>query len=419
MNKELVEKFYDRLNVGVDFKVINDVVMSDSNILRPVVGHAFEYLVAEVVKNKLGGTIQDEGGDTDVDLIIIDKKGNKHEAQIKTLLSAGTKIGKSFQIALHKTHGKETRPNNLYPMTWPCPYCDHEGEAFPEFLILPHPTKGILIVPKDSIPENESYPHHYADPATFPWDSQWLNRWDLLGFPEFRGKQLERQSVPEQPILNDVCQKVRLTYEELLTIWLKPSNFRMIDMNLKGNLREPALKAFLELNKFATKPPLGKYPKYDLFCGKTRIQIKGTSKSKTNPENNSLGVEVMGSHGNGAIRRYSTDEFDYLGIAIEPSCLNPSLGLDMKNYHFCFIPVDDLPLHYRNGYEWDTTDKIYDVAAFEVIKKDGKVYLKPSTNYSNPPVWTDKNGKKVYRKPVSFRNYKLYEIDYIPFQKNL
>lgn len=418
MNRILIEEFYNRLNVHVDFQIINDIVMSDNNILRPVIGHAFEFIVADVVLNKLGGKIEEEGGDSDVDLIIIDKYNNKHRTQIKTLLSAGTKVGKSFQVCLHKTHGQEKRPNNLYPITWPCPHCPHEGDAFPEFLIIPHPTDGILIIPKKYIPENDTYPHHFADPATFLWNSEWLNRWDLLGFPEFKGNQLERRSIPNQPILDDICQKVKLTYEELLTVWLKPSNFRMIDMNLKGNLREPALNSFLSFNKFSTTPPLGHYPKYDLFCEGIRIQIKGTSKSKTNPNKNTLGVEVMGSHGNGSIRRYSTNDFDYLGIVIEPNCLNPALGLDMKNYHFCFIPVNDLPLHYRNGYEWNTLDKIYDVAAFEIIKNNNKVFLKPSTNYKKPPIWKDENGNIKHRKPVTFRNSNIYEIDYIPFQKN-
>lgn len=416
MNEDLISKFYDRLGIHVSFDIIEEVIMSDNNILRPVVGHAFEYIVAEVIK-KMGGSIIEEGGDTDIDLIIIDKSGNKHTSQIKTLRTDGIKPNISFDVNLHKTHGLEKRPNNLYPMTWPCPLCEHSGEEFPEFLIIPHPSKGILIIPKRFIPENKTYPGHFADPAAFKWDSEWLNRWDLLGFPEFNGMQLERTSIPSQPILNRVCQKVKLTYEELLNVWLKPSNFRMIDMNLKGNLREPALKSFLNKNDYSTKPPIGSYPKYDLLCNDLRIQIKGTSKSKTVPSSNTLGVEVMGSHGNGAIRRYSQSDFDYLGIVIEPKCLNENLGLDMNNYHFCFVPIHDLPLHYRNGYEWDTNDKLYDVASFDVVKMNNKVYLKPSTSYSKPPKWVNSDGSILVRYPVKFRNNNVYELDSIPFKK--
>ena len=84
MNTELINKFYSRLGINVSFDLIEKVVMSDSNILRPVVGHAFEYVVSDAVKNILGGTIIDEGGDTDVDLIIVDKNGKKYTAQVKT-----------------------------------------------------------------------------------------------------------------------------------------------------------------------------------------------------------------------------------------------------------------------------------------------------------------------------------------------
>ena len=418
MNYELINEFYKRLGVIVNFELIDDVIMSDNNILRPVIGHAFEFIIADIIINKLGGKVIDEGGDTDVDLIIVDKAGKKYETQIKTLRNAGIKNGISFDVNLHKTHGIEKRPNNLYPIDWPCPICPHEGTEFPEFLILPHPTDGVLIVPKNKIPENKKFPGHFADPAVFSWNSEWINRWDLLGFPEYKGQQLERKSIPTQPILNKTCQKIKLTYEELLKVWLKPSNFRMIDMNLKGNLREPALEHFLNENGYHTKPPIGNYPKYDLYCNDIRIQIKGTSKSKTFPNNNTLGVEVMGSHGNGAIRRYDTTAFDYLGIVIEPQCLNPSLGLNMEAYHFCFVPINDLPLHYRNGFEWNTTNKLYDVATFNVIKKDGKVFLEPKNAYSNPPKWINEDGTVINRNPVSFRNNNIYEIDKIPFKKS-
>ena len=416
MNEDLINQFYKRLGVFVDFDIIDTLVMKDANILRPVIGHAFEYLIADIVTNILGGKVIDRGGDTDIDLEIVDKQGNSYTTQIKTLRTAGIRPGIQFDINLHKTHGLEQRPNNLYPIIWPCPICNHEGEEFPNFLIIPHPTDGILIIPKNSIPENPSYPGHFADPAVFPWNSEWLNRWDLLGFPEYRGQRLERQNVATQPILNNICQKVKLTYEELLRTWLKPSNFRMIDMNLKGNLREPALESFLNKKGFFTTPPTGAYPKYDLMCKNIKIQIKGTSKSKTNPVNNTLGVEVMGTHGNGAIRRYSVNDFDYLGIVIEPSCLNDHLPLSKDTYHFCLVSVHDLPLHYRNGYEWDTTDKLYDVALFDVIEKDNKVYLKPNNSYRNPPRWVSSDNEIIIRPPVHFNNDNIYPIDEIPFK---
>lgn len=414
MDNELIERFYERLGVRVDFDLIEEVVMSDANILRPVIGHAFEYLVEDIVLNKLGGKVIDAGGDYDVDLIVVDKNEIQHETQIKTLKNSDTKPNKSFAVSLHKTHGLEHRPNSLYPTTWPCPICKHSGGNFPDFLIAPHPQGGIMIIPKHSIPESKTFSGHFADPAVFDWNSPWLNRWDLLGFPEFKGCNLERTSVPEQPILNKICQRVKLTYEELLNLWLKPSNFRMIDMNLKGNLREPALRDFLEKNGLKTTPPTGSYPKYDLCCEDVKIQIKGPSSHKTNPKENLLGVEVMGSHGKGEKRRYTTSDFDYLGIAIEPQCLNANLPLDHESYHFVFIPIEDLPLHYRNGFEWASANRLYDVANFKVVVIEGEVYLKPNSNYRKPPTWKDAKGNLIIREPVHFRNNNMYKLDYIP-----
>lgn len=414
MREDLKTLFFNRLGLKISFDIIDDLVTSDNNILRPIVGHSFEFIVAEIITNKLGGKVEDVGGDSDIDLIIIDKNNNRYTAQIKTLNKSTIKKNRSFGVNLHKTHGLERRPNNLYPTVWPCPTCNHDGDEFPEFLIIPHPNKGVLIIPKSEIPENKSYPGHFADPAIFEWESEWLNRWDLLGFPEYKGLQLEREKIEKQDVLTKVCEIVNLTAEELLLLWLKPENFRMIDMNLRGNLREPAMKKFLEDKNLPTKFPKEKYPKFDLICNNIKIQVKGPSKSLSNPNLMTIGVEVMGSHGKGAIRRYSETDFDYLGIVIDPQYIPEQLGLDLDNYHFCFVPTKDLPLHYRNNYEWETNDKLYDVAKFLFKKIDDKVYLIPNNAYQAPRKFKDDNGNIIERQPVSFRNNSIYEINCIP-----
>jgi hypothetical protein len=412
MDKNLEIDFFNRLGVKVDFKIIDELVMSDNNILRPVLGHAFEFKVEEIIVKSLLGSVLPQGGDTDVDLIIFDREKKKYTAQIKTLNKASIKPGVSFGVNLHKTHGMEKRPNNLFPMRWPCPICSHEGEEFPDFLIIPHPIKGILIIPKNSIPENKSFPGHYADPAIFSWDSIWINRWDLLGFPDFRGSHLERDKVNKQEKLTKVCEAINLTEDEVLSLWLKPENFRMIDMNLRGNLREPALRNKLINLGCNVSNPVGKYPKYDLIVNDYKVQIKGFSKGLADVNNCLYGVEVMGTHGNGQVRRYSESDFDFLAVVIEPSYMNDKFGIDKENYHFFFVPSKDLPLHYRNGFEWTTKDKLYDVAKFKIIKKDNYIEIEPNNSYANPPKFN--SGESIVtRQVVKFRNSKTYLLNSI------
>ena len=380
----IFDDFFKRLGTTIEWSVIDDLVMSDANILRPVVGHAFEILFDEVITKKLHGTIIDQGGDTDIDRIVIDLSNNRHTLQIKTPINATINKGVSFQVNLHKTHGQEKRPQNLYPTHWPCTVCGpngHDGDEFPEFLVVQHPENGVVIVPKSEIPENKKYPGHFADPVTFDWNNKWLNRWDLLGFPAFKGMFLDRRSVPKQKFLPKIANRVALTDQEIVSMWMKPENFRMIDMNLKGNLREPAFTKMLSKLGVIVDKPKHAYPKYDrITTGGIRIQIKGTSKSMTDYEQRKIGSEVMGTHGKGAIRCYSETDFDYFAMVIDPGILPNSGGIKSNEYHFCLIPVKALPLHYKNK-TWATTNKIYPNCKFKISEHKGKLCLIPDNNY--------------------------------------
>jgi len=401
--KNIFDQFFNRLGLVVDWKLIDDLVVSDANILRPIKGHAFEIIFDILAKNYFDINPKSGIGDSDTDRTITNKEGKKITLQIKTCALNTIQKNVRFAISLHKTHGLERRPNNLYPMKWPCPICPHEGEAFPDFLIIQHPRKGILVVPKKEIPESNTYPGHYADPAYFSWNSKWLNRWDLLGFSKFKGKSLERRSVPRQKKLPKLAKIIHLTDEEIVAMWLRPENFRTIDMNLKGNLREPALEKYLKENNIKTKKPDVPYPKYDRkTLNGIKIQIKGPSKAYSKKEENTLGVEVMGTHGKGAIRCYSEKDFDFLGFVIDPQYLNRNLGLNLLYYHFCFIPIEFLPLHYKNKI-WRTKDKIYPICKFVVKKKSDGVYLIPSDNY---------------RVKIKFRNSGPWYLDKIPKELN-
>lgn len=197
-----------RMGSNIDLKKIDELVVSDANILRPVIGHAFEVIFDEVITDVLKGKVLKVGGDSSTDRVVQGKNGEEYTVQIKTLISKGIKNNEHFTVSLHKTHGQEKRPKNLYPIEWPCRICEHDGEPFPDFLVVPHPTKGIIIIPKENIPESKSYPGHLADPVKFKWENEWINRWDLLGYDEFKGKSLQRTEVPEQGIFKKISKKL-------------------------------------------------------------------------------------------------------------------------------------------------------------------------------------------------------------------
>jgi len=267
------------------------------------------------------------------------------------------------------------------------------------FLIILHPERGVAIVPKNYIPESNTHPGHYADPAIFKWDSDWLNRWDLLGFPSFRGTSLERRSAPPQDKFPRIAELVHLTDREIVQMWLQPENFRALEMNLKGNLREPALAKWLKDFGIDSKLPDITYPKYDrITANGTRIQIKGLSKGPSNVARHILGVEVMGSHRQGADRMYSDSDFNYLGIVIDPPYIPKGMALDRSSYHYCLVPMSALPLHFRNK-QWGTTNKIYPICKFVIDSDSNGFLLKPSYNY---------------HLPITFRKSGPWYIDSIP-----
>ncbi len=394
----IYKEFYKKLGLTISWNIIDDLIVSDANILRPIKGAAFEYLLSLIFKNKFQNSLQAGLGDSDVDKILV-QNIKKTTMQIKTPAVSTIKNGVKFGISLHKTHGLEKRPNNLYPTEWPCKKCKHEGEAFPDYLIVQHPENGILIIPKEKIPESRSFLRHYSDPAIFTWDSEWLNRWDLLGFPKYRSRNLERRKVDQQERFPKLSQIIKLTDEEIIRLLLQPENFRVLDMNLKGNLREVSLVGIFSKLGIKLNSPLIPYSKYDRITDSgVMIQIKGPSKNFSNAEKNILGVEVMGTHGKGAIRCYSETDFDYLAFVIDPLYLNKNFDLDNSGHHFCIIPTKSLPLHYKNKL-WRTKNKIYPICKFVVKKDKHGVFLMPTNKY---------------RVKIEFRDVGPWYIDLIP-----
>ena len=65
--KNIYDKFYKRLGLVIDWNIIDDLVVSDANILRPVKGAAFEYLFSLIFKEKFKVILGPGLGDSDID----------------------------------------------------------------------------------------------------------------------------------------------------------------------------------------------------------------------------------------------------------------------------------------------------------------------------------------------------------------
>ena len=88
---DLINKFMKRMGSNIDLKKIDELVVSDANILRPVIGHAFEVIFDEVITDVLKGKVFKVGGDSSTDRVVQGKNGEKYTVQIKTLISKGIK----------------------------------------------------------------------------------------------------------------------------------------------------------------------------------------------------------------------------------------------------------------------------------------------------------------------------------------
>jgi len=221
---------------------LEDFILENQHIWRPVKGHCFETWFDKVLK-KWGYQIESIGGDDVVDRIFKSKT-----LQLKTVYKNGTIEGKRIAVALHKTHGREKRPYNLY-----------KTDSFADFLVLLHPSKGVVICPKEKIPLNGKYPRrqwpeYLADPAYFDWNTEWLNRFDLLGI---------NKSYEDIPIFDDyksnkifkkIGKETQLTDEEVIDTLLAPENFRVLEQNIRGSIREWYFEQFASKKELALIP---------------------------------------------------------------------------------------------------------------------------------------------------------------------
>lgn len=323
---------------NIDWEIIEHIVQKDANILRPIKGVAFEEYFKKILRKRFPNIdIKDGEGDSDVDLYV-----NGFKLQLKTPAKAPTIENRFVGVALHKTHGLERRPNNLYKFS---------AKTF-DMLVLQHPVSGIFIIPYDEIAEHNSWPGYLDDPAKIPWKNPRLNNWKLIGLNNIEGISIDDRVPPEKSVLPFLSKETCLEDYEVIETLCKPEYFRAAVMGLKGNIKEYWFEEYLKKLGYKITLPVGPYPKYDLaienvFGVKMRIQTKGTSKNMCDIAKNTIGVEVMGTHGRFPSRGYKKDMMDYVAVVISSGQL-PKIKLN-TGLHFIILPVEDLPLHYKIG----------------------------------------------------------------------
>ena len=339
LTPELKIRFESVIEVNnLDLSIVETIAAKDANILRPIKGVAFEVYFQKILTNAVENLKIIAGvGDSDIDLVV-----NGKNLQLKTIDAGSTINDKFVGVALHKTHGNEKRPHNLY---------NTEKSTF-DFLVVLHPKSGVMIVPYAEIPLHNTYKSHLADPAKFDWTTEWINRWDLLGFDHLKGVSLDSRTPPQNSHLPFLSNVTYLEDYEIIEMMCRPEYFRAAVMGLKGNIKQHWFINQLAIAGHKPLEPIEPYCKYDVYIfdkqqNKIRIQIKGTSKNMCDSSQNTIGVEVMGTHGQFPHRGYKKTMFDYVAIVVSEFQL-PAVykGTGM---HFVLIPMSDLPLHYMIG----------------------------------------------------------------------
>ncbi len=340
INAELKERFEKVIEIkNIDWAVIDEVAMSDANILRPIKGIAFEEYLKKIILQRYPNTIITDGvGDSDIDLIVNDKK-----VQVKTIDKGSTRPNIFVGVALHKTHGDETRPNNLYKKNNP---------TF-DILAVLHPDSGVLLIPYSNIPTNKTWTDHLADPAQFDWNSEWLNKWSVLDADMIDNETLDTRIIPQNSMLPNLSRETYLEDYEIIEMLCKPQYFRAAVMGLKGNIKEHWFKNKMKSIGLITIDPIGSYSKCDVIIQNkqnqhNRVQVKGTSKNMCSLIDKTIGFEIMGTHGQFPHRGYKKSSIDYVSIIVSEDQLPKEYEIE-EGLHFVLINVDDLPLHYLVG----------------------------------------------------------------------
>lgn len=348
--RELEREFEERLkSIRMTTKEFDRFCSSRPHILRSIRGHAFEVWFDSLMARS-GYTYEVVGGND-----IIDRRVNGHSIQLKTPFWNGTIVNKVVQYKMHKTHGRERYPEALY-----------KREEFAEFLVCMHPDKEVIICPTERIPTRAEvnprlkWGEYIADPVPFDWNTEWLNRYELLGIDY---KRLVFKALGESRILPRIAEKIGYHDSEIIKAILDPKNFRVWQQLIVGSVREFHFLKFLTKNGVTVSKPdtldFRSRVKVDYLYKQQgrgpplRIQVKGLTKGLC--KGPVLGCETQCSHGRIPTRLYRRSDFEILVVVIDPSTISPDdatkVGINADQYNFLFVKMSKLPRHPRSD-EW-------------------------------------------------------------------
>ena len=94
-----LDTFLSYIPKNISFEDIDNLLISDQNILRPLRGLAFEYLVDDIFLNHFKIKLHPGSGDSDIDRFF-HSENKKISIQIKTPVIGLTKENKSVSFAL-------------------------------------------------------------------------------------------------------------------------------------------------------------------------------------------------------------------------------------------------------------------------------------------------------------------------------
>lgn len=353
----------DALNAKIETLLvsIDDLdrfIASKPHICRNISGHCFEVWFDQIIQ-QAGQSIEAVGGD-----VAVDRRLNGHTLQLKTPYWNGTKDGVVAAYRMHKTHGPEVKPDCLYTRT-----------EFADFLVAIHPTSGVIICPRDSMPlrgevqPGIDYPERIADPTPFPWNSQWLNRYDLLGVTLPSPPPTWKPSEYRADLFPHIAKEVGFGDYEIIHALSDLKNFRTWDQLIVGSIRELHFTKFASANGIRLEEPTHltsrERNKVDFVVAGKRIQVKGLTRSLC--RGTQLGCEIKGSHGRIPNRLYRRSDFDVLVVVIDPGTIPSDAaisGVKSGNYNFAIFPVSALSLHERSR-EWGG-EYLKDIFRFDV-----------------------------------------------------
>lgn len=339
------------LSVGLTLDELDEMIAFNSPVLRSVKGHCFEVVFERLLKNN-GYISKDVGGDTDVDLEI-----NGFTLQLKTPNMGGTNDSR-IQYKTHKTHGaKSLLEADEYL---------HTIDSFADFLVglISYSPFKVYILPKGMLPRWKKNPNYIESPFTLPIPTgigdapifRYINNFNLLKL------NIKNYDIDILPTKNEKLPKtsetLKLTTELIVDSIMRPCNFRVWDMSIRGFTREIGLENWLKKNNvsFSTEPlryRTERADKADIVLLKKRpifVQVKGLTLNgcKFSGSKTILDVETQLSRGRinddeTQSRLYKVTDFDYLAVAIDPLVNYKICG--KAEWDFFIIPTEKLRTH--------------------------------------------------------------------------